>query len=282
VFKNIRSKINNKELGMGIKQLVQVIVVWSVVSSSAWAHFQMIYMHESAMKKPQKQEVRLVFAHPFSDGHTMDMGNPKHFYVLTPKGKKEHLKARLRSIQWTGNHNTGKGFATQYRFKKMGDYRFVLEPEPYLEKNEDTYIQQITQVIVNVAGSPSGWDKEMGLKAEIVPLVKPYAIWEKSSFTGIVKRLGKPVPYAEIEVEYLNWDVDVARNAMGRTKRLHAPQDSFNTLVIKTNDRGEFTFAIPKAGWWGFCALGAGKETTYKGKKLSQDAVLWVQAKPLK
>lgn len=258
------------------------MLLGSVAASSLFAHFQMVYIDESAMEKPQKQEMKLVFTHPFADEHTMDMGDPVSFYVIDPKDEKTDLKKSLKPITWQGNANSGKAYSLEYTFKRMGDYAFVLEPEPYYEKNEDAYIQQITKVVANVAGAPSGWDKELGLKTEIVPLTKPYAIWAGGSFSGIVKSEGKPVPYAEIEVEYLNFDVDVKANKMGSKPKLNAPQDSFVTLGIKANKDGEFTFAIPKAGWWGFAALGSGPDKEYKGKELSQDAVIWVQAKELK
>jgi len=35
---------------------------------------------------------------------------------------------------------------------------------------------------------------------------------------------------------------------------------------------------MPKAGWWGFAALGAGPDKEFEGRELSQDAVIWVQA----
>ena len=53
-------------------------------------------------------------------------------------------------------------------------------------------------------------------------------------------------------------------------------------MGIKTNDRGEFTIGIPRAGWWGICALGSGPAKEYKGKELSQDAVLWLKAVDMK
>jgi cobalt/nickel transport protein len=162
----------------------------------------------------------------------------------------------------------------------MGDHVMILTPTPYYEKNEDIYIQQITKTMVNVAGLPTDWDKDFGLKAEIVPLTKPYAIWEGGSFTGVVKSNGEPVPYAEVEVEYLNADIDMKAYKMG-TLKYEAPQDSFVTMGIKANKDGEFTFALPKAGFWGFAALGVGSDSEYKGKELSQDAVIWVEAKPM-
>ncbi|MDY0220284.1 MAG: hypothetical protein RBR67_04025 [Desulfobacterium sp.] len=38
---------------------------------------------------------------------------------------------------------------------------------------------------------------------------------------------------------------------------------------------------IPKAGWWGFCPLGVGPIKEHKGKELSQDAVIWVNAQDI-
>ena len=35
---------------------------------------------------------------------------------------------------------------------------------------------------------------------------------------------------------------------------------------------------IPREGFWGFAALGAGPQKEYKGKALSQDAVIWIRA----
>lgn len=271
------------------KKILVSSVVAAAFASSAFAHFQMLYTPESALEKGTTIPLKAVFTHPFADEHTMDMGLAEDktrsdvvdFYVIH-KEKKTDLKATLKEIKFKGSHNEGIGYDTQYKARTMGDHMFVLTPAPYFEANEDTYIQQITKMIVNVAGAPTDWDSELGLKAEIVPLVKPYSIWAGSTFTGIVKSEGKPVPFAEIEVEYLNHDIDVKANATNKKAKVKAPQDSFVTLTIKANERGEFTFGIPKAGWWGFAALGVGTDKEYKGKELSQDAVIWVQAKDMK
>lgn len=272
-----------------MKKFLISSVVASLVATSAFAHFQMLYTPESALEKGAKIPLKIVFTHPFADEHTMDMGlNVKgeikpieEFYVIH-KEQKTDLKKDLKNIVFKGNANSGKGYSTDYNAKKMGDHIFVAVPAPYYEKNEDSYLQQITKMIVNVAGTPTDWDAELGLKAEIVPLTKPYSIWAGSTFSGIVKGDGKPVPFAEIEVEYLNWDVDVKNNKMGKKPHVKAPQDSFNTLTIKADQDGKFTFGIPKAGWWGFAALGVGPDKSLDGKELSQDAVIWVQAKPMK
>lgn len=246
-----------------------------------FAHFQMIYTPESALEKGKTINLKLVFTHPFEAGHTMDMGMPEQFFVVR-KGKKKDLLASLKPITWKSLTNSGKAYEATYKLRGMGDNVFCLVPAPYFEKEEDCYIQQITKMIVNTGGFPTDWDAEIGLPAEIVPLDKPYALWTGNVFRGIVKRGGKVVPYAEIEVEYMNHAPLMDRNAFAREAAVEAPQDSFVTMTIKADANGEFVFGIPRAGWWGFCALGAGPKDKHKGKELSQDAVIWVQARDMK
>lgn len=272
-----------------MKKVLISSVVAASFCTSAFAHFQMLYTPESALEKGATIPVKVVFNHPFADEHTMDMGlqadgkiKPIEEFYAVHKGEKTDLKGELKEITFKGNSNSGKGYETTYKARKLGDHILVAVPAPYFEANEDGYIQQITKVVVNVAGAPTDWDSELGLKAEIVPLTKPYSIWAGSTFSGIVKGNGKPVPFAEIEVEYLNYDVDVKANKMGKKAHAKAPQDSFVTLTIKADQDGKFTFGIPKAGWWGFAALGVGSDDKYDGKDLSQDAVIWVQAKDMK
>lgn len=250
-------------------------------AATAFAHFQMIYTPESALDKGKKIDLKLVFTHPFDAGHTMDMGTPEDFFVVR-KGRKTDLTKTLEPITWKSITNSGKAYETSYRLRGMGDNVFCLVPSPYYEKEEDIYIQQITKTFVNTAGFPTDWDSEIGLKTEIVPLDKPYALWTGNVFRGIVKSNGKPVPYAEIEVEYLNHKPVMEKNEFAYHGEVEAPQDSFVTMGIKANVNGEFSFGIPKAGWWGFCALGSGPDKEYKGKELSQDAVIWIQAKDMK
>jgi cobalt/nickel transport protein len=252
-----------------------------IMTAPAMAHFQMIYTPEAALQKAKTIDLKLVFTHPFEAGHTMDMGKPEQFFVVRKEKKKDLLKT-LKPITWTSLTNSGSAYETEFKLRGMGDNVFCLVPSPYYEEEEDCYIQQITKMVVNTAGFPTDWDVEVGLPAEIVPLDKPYALWTGNVFRGIVKSNGKPVPYAEIEVEYLNHEPIMAKNAFAAEARAEAPQDAFVTMTIKANVNGEFTFGIPKAGWWGFCALGVGPDDKYNGKELSQDAVIWVQAVDMK
>ncbi|MFP4393376.1 MAG: DUF4198 domain-containing protein [Desulfohalobiaceae bacterium] len=257
-----------------------MLIMLLVAATSAQAHFQLIYTPESALQKPEKLQLRLIFTHPFDAGHTMDMPEPEEFYVLH-KGQKTDLMQDLQPIKWQGAHNSGQAFATDYSLRGMGDWVFALKPEPYYEEKEEVYIQQITKTVVNVKGLPTDWDTELGLKAEIVPLDKPYALWTGNVFRGVVKADGQPVPNAQIEVEYLNHEPKIESDSFAKQAKVEAPQAAFETMTIKANEHGEFSFGIPKAGWWGFCALGVGPDDQYEGKELSQDAVIWVQARDM-
>lgn len=252
------------------------------LSTPALAHFQTIYTPEAALDKGGTFDMQLVFTHPFEAGHTMDMGMPQEFYVLSEKNGKVDLKSTLKKITWESLTNTGDAYSAEdIKIRSMGDYVFCLVPEPYYEGKEDIYIQQITKMMVNIAGLPTIWNKPAGLATEILPLDKPYALWTGNVFRGIVVSDGKPVPYAEIEVEYMNHPPVPGKNAFQKKALAEAPQDAFVTMGIMADAFGQFSYGIPKAGWWGFCALGSGPESEYKGKELSQDAVIWVQAQDM-
>ncbi|MCX8955393.1 DUF4198 domain-containing protein, partial [Ruegeria sp. NA] len=115
----------------------------------------------------------------------------------------------------------------------------------------------------------------VGLPAEIIPLNKPTNIIAGSTFTGRVMAEGQPVAGAEIEIEYMAAEPDMESTAASAPSVSPMPGGA---LVATSDDNGYFTFGVPKAGYWGFAALGAGPVTEHNGKELSQDAVIWIRA----
>ena len=242
------------------------------------AHFQLVYTPEVNIEKPADLPFKLIFWHPMENGHAMDMGEPIDFYYVH-KGKTVDLEDSLKPITFHGASNESKAFESDVDIKRNGDYIFVLTPAPYYEKGEDIFIQQITKSFVNKGGIPTGWNEPVGLPTEIVPLNKPTNVIAGSTFSGVLLSDGKPVPGAEIEVEYLAAEPDMEANKAGAATASPMPGGA---LVAMTDDRGVFTFGVPKAGFWGFAALGSGPEKEHDGKELSQDAVIWVRAYDLK
>jgi len=263
--------------------LNRFVVLFSLLlaSSQVFPHFQMVYTPDLLRDKGGAITLKMPFTHPAANGHVMGVDAPIAFYQLR-KGKKIDLLDRVVSTKWSSAENTGDSYEAEARLKGLGDNIFIMEMAPYFEATEDIYIQQITKSIVNVGSLPSGWEQDLKLKAEIVPLTKPYALYEGGTFTGVVKSLGKPVPFAEIEVEYVNFTPEVENNRFASTPTITPPADAFVTMTIYADANGTFNFSLPKAGQWGFAALGVGSDTEYKGKSLSQDAVIWVQAHPIK
>ena len=267
--------------------LLFALVLALALPGLASAHFQMIYTPEIALDKGGEVDMRLVFTHPFEAGHTMDMGAPEQFFMVFQRGaegeaQKTDLKAGLTPITWKSLTNSGKAYAFKQKLRSPGDYVFALVPAPYFEPEEKAYMQQITKVVLNVGGIPGNWDKPVGLATEIVPLAKPYGLYPGNVFVGQVLADGKPVADAEIEVEYLNHAPAMGTNSFDKKAVVTAPHDCFITQAIKADANGVFVYAMPKAGWWGFAAMGTGPVKEFDGKPLSQDALIWVKAVDMK
>lgn len=255
-----------------------VLLALAFAATPSRAHFQLLYSPIVNLDRVADLTFKLIFWHPFDNGHVMDMGEPEEFYYVH-KGKSVDLKPALKPIRFSGIENAAQAYEATTKIKRNGDYIFVLTPAPYYEESEDLYIQQVTKSFVNKGGIPTGWHEPLGLPVEIVPMNKPTNVLAGSTFTGRVLSEGKPVAGIEVEVEYLTAEPDMATDKP-RAALISPPPGG--ALVAITDADGYFTFGVPKAGFWGFAALGAGPKTTHNGKELSHDAVLWVRAHEVK
>ncbi|MGB9630294.1 MAG: DUF4198 domain-containing protein, partial [Thermodesulfobacteriota bacterium] len=241
-----------------------------VFVGSSSAHFGVILPSDDIIgqKDLKKITLKLYFMHPFEQ-EWLNMGRPKKFGVMIGDEKID-LSGDLSNKKIRGKDI----WETMFQIKRPGDYIFYLEPEPYFEPAEEKFILHYPKVIVQALGKEEGWDKEVGLPIEIIPLSRPYGLWVGNVFQGIVKVDGKPLPFAEIEVEYFN-----------EGGKIKAPKDPYITQVIKADSNGVFTYAIPKAGWWGFSAL---SEAPYKIKKDNKEypveigGIIWIKAREMK
>jgi len=221
--------------------LTGIIAAIFILSGQAFAHFGMVIPSDSMVMQGENKDVTvtLSFSHPF-EGHGMELVTPVAFGVMS-NGNKQNLLGSLKKATVMGHTAWESG----YSIKRPGVYMFYMEPKPYWEP------------------------AEIGLKTEIVPLSKPFGLYTGNVFQGIVKLDGKPVPSAEVEVEYYNKD-----------GKAHAPTDYMVTQTIKADNNGIFTCAAPKAGWWGFAALNtADEKLKHEGeeKDVEIGAVIWVE-----
>jgi cobalt/nickel transport protein len=230
-------------------------------SGPSVAHFGMLIPSDSMVMPDENRTVRLKlsFSHPF-EGAGMELAKPVVFGVAA-RGEKKGLLDTLKETKVMGH----TAWESLYQVKRPGVYMFYMEPEPYWEPAEDCYIVHYTKTVVTAFGDDEGWDEEIGLKTEIVPLSKPYGLYSGNVFQGIVKLDGKPVPFAEVEVEYYNAD-----------GKATAPTDYMITQTIKADENGVFTYSAPRAGWWGFAALNT-LEKKMNDKDVEIGAVIWVR-----
>ena len=251
-----------------MKKMILILITFiftTFVSDTAFAHFGMLIPSDSMVMQGESKAItlNLSFSHPMEMAG-MELVKPKSFGVLAG-GKKIDLLGSLKESKTMGQ----KSWKADYKIAAPGAYIFYMEPTPYWEPAEDCYIVHYTKCVVAAFGDDEGWDEEVGLKTEIVPLAKPFGLYAGNVFQGIVKLDGKPVPYAEVEVEYYN-----------KEGKADAPTEYMITQTIKADKNGVFIYAAPKAGWWGFAALNTSdKKIKHNGgeKDVELGAVIWVQ-----
>jgi|UniRef100_A0A7V6DNS3 cobalt/nickel transport protein len=236
------------------------------LNGASQAHFGLILPDKAMVMQGDDPHLNLIlaFCHPMEQ-KGMPLAKPKAFGVKVGKETIDLLKA----LQETGILEN-QGWKASYTLKKPGIYAFYFDPQPYFEPAENKFIIHQTKTYVAAFGAEEGWDAEVGLKAEIVPLTRPFGLYAGNVFQGQVKFKGKPLAGADVEVEYWNPD-----------KKVTPPNEYFVAQVVKTDKNGVFTFAVPRSGWWGFAALTTEKQaiSDKDGRKKDAEygAVLWVQ-----
>jgi len=230
----------------------------------ALAHFQEILPSADVLPEGGPVTLDLVFTHPMERGPTMEMARPRRVGALI-EGKTVDLIGALAEKKVDGK--TAWTLAT--KLDRPGAAVFFVEPQPYWEPAEKTWISHFAKVVVDGYSSGEGWDRLAGLPVEIEPLTRPTGLWTGSLFRGIVRHNGKPAPSAEIEVEWAN------------DGSVRPPNEAFITQKIKADPNGVFAFALPRAGWWGFAALIDGppaKAPDGTPAKTELGGLFWVKA----
>lgn len=269
-------------MGRNVSFLTAVLTASLMIlaANPASAHFGTITPSDDIVTQDDDKtlNIEVKFIHPL-EGHYMEMVKPKQFGVMHGKKKTDLLSTLKEAKGKSADQKKMFGFwKTDYKIKRPGDYTFFVEPTPYWEPAEDCFIIHYTKVCVNALGLEEGWDRPVGLETEIIPLTRPYGLWTGNLFTGQVMLKGKPVPFAEVEVEYLN-------ESPGNISVIVPPADPYVTQVVKADSNGVFSYAMPKAGWWGFAAL---NEADWKIKHDGQEkgveigAVYWVNTRDMK
>ncbi len=236
----------------------------ALLTTPASAHFQELIPSADVLPEGGAVDLSLVFTHPFDRSPVMEMPRPVRFGMIRG-GETVDLTESLVAAPVDGT----SAWKATVDLPEPGPALFYVEPQPYWEPAEGKFILHYAKVLVDSWASGEGWDTLVGLPVEIRPLTRPTGLWAGNSFHGLVLRDGAPVPFAEIEVEFVN-DGSVA-----------APNDAFVTQVIRADAGGAFVYTMPRAGWWGFAALVEGERpmTSPEGKEVPVElgGLIWVK-----
>ncbi len=249
---------------MGIRKLTAAVAIFAL-QGVASAHFLMLIPDSDVKEHSRTVHLWTEFTHPAEGGPTM-------YYQIEKSGA--FVGGKVFPLKWkkepvpamSGSSKMVEKYETTFTIFRPGVYQFFVWQKPYYEPSEEQYIQQIAKVYVEAFGLEKGWRKPIGLPVEIVPVTRPFGLWEGNTFKARVYVNGKPAPNVRVEIEYYN------------KNHVEYPNDALITQVVRTDDRGYFVYSIPWSGWWGFSAITDGG--TYKGKPLELDGVVWVYAYP--
>ena len=247
------------------KTLVFVLLLTFGLAGIANAHFGMVIPSKPVVMESRNSAITLdiKFWHPF-ENNGMNLVKPKVFNVYYD-GKATDFLPQLKETKEQGYTK----WSLDYKLAKPGLYAFVMEPVPYWESEEDSFIIHYTKAYVGAFGDDEGWDEPLGLKTEIMPLSNPTGLYAGNVFQGQVLLDGEPVADAEVEIEWYP----------GMDKKGVAPHNSMITQMVKADSNGVFTYAAPKEGWWGFAALNTADYTMKQdgeNKDVELGAVIWV------
>lgn len=246
-----------------MRHLVPALLL-ALSGGPALAHFQQILPSADVLPDGGAVTLDLTFTHPVEGGPVMQMARPAAVGVLQG-GQKTDLSGALVPTPIDGV----QAWSLTTDLTEPGAAVFYVTPQPYWEPAEGKFIVHHAKVVVDGYASGTGWDAMVGLPVEIEPLTRPNGLWAGNVFTGVVRKNGAPVPFAEVEVEFVN-DGSVV-----------PPNDDFITQVLKADANGTFSYAMPRAGWWGFAALVEnGTMTAPDGRSVpvEEGGLIWVNA----
>jgi len=246
---------NNMKHNMKRISILASILIGGLLLTTgmASAHFTMVFPGEDMDVTPEDyiasvgdtKTIWIVWGHPYE--HILfDMTSIPIVSVRDPEGKIDTLTAT--EITVSGK----KAYEVSFTVDKLGDWIVSAEYEDDGEK----LVDYVKAVIHCGEEAWTGWDANLGGKAEIVPLTRPYGLEEGFVFTANAFYDGKVLPDADVEIEmYHTKAVGDAVVEKAEEMFSYDPPMMF-TRVTKTNALGEFAYTLDEPGIWFVCAYG--------------------------
>ncbi len=222
------------------------IYFWALVLP-AQAYFLVVVQENGPGYASVGEEVKwLLFRGEPFQGIVRDLLPPKAFMVL-PNGKSEPVALSIANIKDYATGKERRGYRPHYTPTQKGDYYLCLVSTPAFVQEIGEVWQEFTKIALHV-NTETAWQRPVGLKAEIVPLSRPYGLESGALFRGCVLFQGKPVKDALIQATLYHGifipSEDLPSNPKG--------QIDFARMYpsVRTDANGLFALTLNQPGWW--------------------------------
>ncbi len=166
------------------------------------AHFHVLLPAEYGQwsgAKGRPVAMRILWGHGFEHAW-MDAEPPVELYLVAPDGMRTDLRSALKPAQIpAADGKTYKAFAFTVEPASRGDYVFALQSPLIWDETDESFLQDYAKCFLHVEDK-GGWDRKLGQKFELVPLMRPYALQRGSVMRALVLYDGKPLRTA-----WSNW-----------------------------------------------------------------------------
>ncbi len=222
---------------------------------TAGAHFTMVFPggdmqitpEDYIAEKGETKDIIIVWGHPYE--HILfDCPNEPDVSVTKPDGSTVDLTPSETTVQGY------KAYEVSYTVDQMGDHIISVE----LDAGEEHDLIDYTKAVIHSGEEVwTGWDAEVGQKAEIMPYMRPYGMEEGFVFSGKALYEGETLADATVEIEkYHTQEAGEEVVSKAEEKYPYDPPMIF-TRVTKSNANGEFSYTLDEPGIW---FMGATKE----------------------
>lgn len=163
-------------------------------------------------------------------------------------------------------------------FSHAGDYVIVVEHQQHWKKSLGYYKQKVAKAYINNGGLLTDWPNRVLVnKPEIIPLVRPFAIFPGTLFRAeVVNGKGSKIPHARILIEFLNYKTSSA-GVVSDTPIITQAERGIQTIFADSS--GTFSFIPQVAGVWTFTLVDGDENLTIDGKELSYDSSISIHVK---
>ncbi len=218
-------------------------------TGTASAHFTMVFPGGDMQVTPEDyiaeqgetKNIIIVWGHPYE--HILfDCPSKPEVSVTKPDGSTVELTPSETTVQGY------KGYEVSYTVDQMGDHIISVE----LDAGEEHQgLMDYTKAVIHSGEEVwTGWDAEVGQKAEIMPYMRPYGMEEGFVFSGKALYEGEVMADATVEIEEYHTQEEGEEVVSKAEEKYPYDPPMIFTRVTKSNANGEFSYTLDEPGIW--------------------------------